>query len=91
MKNQKFGKILKDQDLFGHTIELNFNQDGSKHKTIVGGLFSILLKMFMFAYIYRVWTKLLFYKEDRVFTQLLVDNEINQLSREINFNETKVM
>jgi hypothetical protein len=77
MKYQKFGKIFKDQDLFGHQLELNFNQDGSKHKTVVGGIFSLILKMFMVAYVFRVWNKLWFYKEDRIFTQLLVDNEIN--------------
>jgi hypothetical protein len=77
MKSQKFGKVLKDQDLFGHQLELNFNQDGSKHKTVVGGIFSLILKVFLLMYVFRVFRKLWFFEEDRVFTQLLVDNEIN--------------
>ena len=32
MKN-KFKTALKNQDLFGHVINLNFNQQGDSHKT----------------------------------------------------------
>ena len=35
---------LKKVDIFGHPIDLNFNQNGSRHKTVVGGFFSIFIK-----------------------------------------------
>ena len=30
--------------MFGHPIELNFNQSGSRHNTAIGGFFSLLIK-----------------------------------------------
>jgi len=38
-------------DLFGHVINLNFNRQGSSHKTLIGGIASILIKIFMAIYI----------------------------------------
>ena len=37
-------EYIKKIDMFGHPIELNFNQSGSRHKTAVGGFFSLFLK-----------------------------------------------
>ena len=44
---KKFGvglnNYIKNEDMFGHEIELNFNKDGDSHKTLLGGLGSLLV------------------------------------------------
>ena len=41
-------RIVKDQDLFGHPVSLNFNQNGSHHRTCCGGCLSILIYIMAF-------------------------------------------
>jgi hypothetical protein len=53
-----FRNIIKKHDLFGHVIQLNFNQNGSSHKTIVGGCFSTIIYTFMIFYILVSFNKL---------------------------------
>ena len=48
----KINTVIKDQDSFGFKIYLNFNKDGDSHKTLIGGLFSILVTSFMVMYTY---------------------------------------
>ena len=36
--------LIRDHDLFGHPIELNFNKSGSRHNTVLGGFLSIIIK-----------------------------------------------
>jgi hypothetical protein len=50
--------MVKWNDWFGHTINLNFNQKGDTHNTIIGGIFSIAIKLFMFIYICILWKKM---------------------------------
>ena len=37
-----FVKFIKDFDIFGHPIKLNFNKNGSTHKTMIGGFTSLI-------------------------------------------------
>jgi hypothetical protein len=57
-KKKKARTFVRDQDLFGHPITLNFDQDGPEHKTIIGGVFSIILKLMMFFYVLRLLLQL---------------------------------
>ena len=36
-------RSIKDHDLFGHHVSLQFNQNGSHHQTFLGGCLSIML------------------------------------------------
>ena len=38
-------KKIRSYDMFGHYIHLNFNRNGTNHKTTAGGMCSILLKI----------------------------------------------
>ena len=38
-----FYNLIRNQDMFGHKISLNFNKRGNEHKTCIGGLCSIAL------------------------------------------------
>ena len=44
--------MIKDEDMFGHQIVLNFNKQGESHKTLIGGFGSLLVQCFMVMYIY---------------------------------------
>ena len=59
-----FQTYIKTHDLFGHKIELNFNKKGSSHNTLIGGVFSILIKMVMLIYIYLLVKKLVNNEDD---------------------------
>ena len=47
----EIAETIKDIDMFGHPIELNFNKKGSTHNTVVGGFFSIYIRMFLLFYV----------------------------------------
>jgi hypothetical protein len=40
-----FKRKVKDQDMFGVPVVLNFNKQGDTFKTFLGGLFSICIKI----------------------------------------------
>ena len=46
----------KDIDMFGHPIELNFNNKGSTHNTVVGGFFPIFIRAFLLFYVTYIFT-----------------------------------
>jgi hypothetical protein len=39
---RSFNRVIKDCDLFGHRVQLNFNKNGRTHNTILGGCSSIV-------------------------------------------------
>ena len=57
--------FIKNKDLFGHIISLNFNGKGSSHRTFIGGSTSILIYCFMGFLIYLNVSKLLFNGDDK--------------------------
>lgn len=42
-----FKSLLRSQDLFGHPVELNFDKNEYRKKSWIGGIFSILIMMYM--------------------------------------------
>ena len=61
---KKFKSFVRSKDMFGHTINLNFNKQGYTHQTFVGGFFSFIIKIAMGTYIFMNFKKLLFYEDD---------------------------
>ena len=59
MKN-KTHRLMSDQDMFGHTINLNFDKQGDSHQTFIGGIISIVVKILMFIYIGIKFDKLIY-------------------------------
>ena len=49
MKNRLYN-LIKMSDMFGKEVNLNFDKKGEYHNTIIGGLFSILLRIIMIIY-----------------------------------------
>ena len=80
--------FIVNQDMFGHTIALNFDQNGSDHKTFIGGVMSILIKIVLFAYIMTKAVIWLFVGDPKLNTLaygIKLDEEPQTL-----FNETEV-
>ena len=46
--------------MFGHLITMNFNQRGNRHKTHIGAVFSIFIKVFIYMYIGLTFKQLLY-------------------------------
>jgi len=63
-------KEVKNQDIFGHSVLLNFNKNGNTHNTFCGGIFSILIRLLMVYYLYTLLGNMIGYKKDTVGTIL---------------------
>lgn len=51
MGHYKFWKTIRNYDMFGHLITMNFNKRGAQHKTQIGGVFSIVIKFAIYVYV----------------------------------------
>ena len=65
---------VRCQDFFGHQVSLNFDKNGDTHNTIIGGFFSIFIRLFIMWYIVMNFYKLITYEDDNMqYTESLVD------------------
>ena len=60
-----FYKSIRNKDLFGHNIALNFNKRGHTHKTQIGGFFSLIVKFIIYSYIGITMKQMLFLEENK--------------------------
>jgi hypothetical protein len=44
-------KSIRQHDIFGHIVHVNFNKRGPSHKTYFGGLLSIVIKTIIRIYV----------------------------------------
>ena len=58
--------MIRNLDMFGHDVRLNFNNNGHHHKTFLGGFVSLFIKTFIALYVFLNVRKLIFALEDRV-------------------------
>lgn len=56
---------IKEIDMFGHPIELNFNRSGSRHKTVIGGFFSIFIKGALLFFAVIIITRVFTYDDNK--------------------------
>jgi len=47
----KVSKYIKQQDMFGHQVVLNFNKKGDTYQTTIGGAISLLVKLVIFGFV----------------------------------------
>ena len=75
--------------MFGHVINLNFDKQGDSHKTFIGGIISIVVKILMFVYVSVKFDKLI-YREgsSNAVTALLVKMDT---MGEVMFNQTSMV
>lgn len=58
------GKVISDQDMFGHTINLNFDKQGDTQNTIIGGCFSLFIRIAMTGYVLLNLKKMVFFESN---------------------------
>ena len=51
--------FFKEKDMFGHVVNLNFNNRGYSHNTLIGGSISVIIKLFMTCYIVIILKKMI--------------------------------
>ena len=47
----QFSSSIKSQDLFGHPVTLNFNQQGDTFATLLGGVVSVFIKVVLLVFL----------------------------------------
>ena len=55
--------------MFGHQVTLNFNKAGESHKTLLGGLGSLIVQIMMCGYIYIRFKMFVLREADQNFTE----------------------
>jgi len=51
MGKNKCSKRIKNQDMFGHPVTLNFNTQGDTYNTVIGGVVSVFIKFLIFGFL----------------------------------------
>ena len=60
--------FIKDRDMFGHEIPLNFDKKGPTYNTVIGGFFSTVIKVGLFLYIAICFKRLILNEKDDTIT-----------------------
>ena len=79
-------KSLRRFDMFGHLITMNFNKRGNHHKTLIGAIFSIFIKLLIYVYVALTFKSLIF-KTSNKNTTIYSSEPIESLGK-INRNES---
>ena len=45
---KKFKNLVKNKDMFGHKVQINFEGNKTSHKTLIGGVVSIIVALSLF-------------------------------------------
>jgi hypothetical protein len=59
---------VTEQDMFGHTVNLNFDKRGDSHNTPIGGSCSTMVRIFLCLYVYLLIDKLIYKGNDTDFS-----------------------
>ena len=65
---KKVKTFLRQRDIFGHPVSLNFNRKGNFHTTEIGGIFSIIVNSIYFGYMTYLLTNLVTHNDDTYIT-----------------------
>lgn len=63
--------------MFGFPIQLTFNQNSNYHKTPIGGLFSLLIKLAMLAYVVIIFNRMFTYGDNKERTVINIIQQEN--------------
>ena len=70
------GSFIKDQDMFGHEIPLNFDKKGATYNTFLGGFCSCIIRIGLLSYVGLCLKRLILNeKDDTITTVGLLDLE----------------
>lgn len=83
---RSYWKGIRNQDMFGHLITLNFNKRGNHHRTQVGGVISVFITFAIRIYVL-INFKILIFMEQNKNSSVESLETIEQLGT-VNYNET---
>ena len=76
----KLKKKIKDLDYFGQSIQLNLNGQ-EQHNTLIGGVNSLFINIFMAAYIIVLFVGMVTFSNDTITTKdIYIDEAVVQLN-----------
>ena len=75
--------------MFGHQIGLTFNKKGSTHNTLIGGITSIVVRVFLAVYIYVIFARMINLDDDTI-SKEKVEVEYEEIG-DVKYNETDVV
>ena len=75
MSRHTLTKRIKGYDQYGHQVKLQFNDKGDAHKTLLGGLISIIVQVVLAAYFVSLLVKMGTYGDDKNLTTTLNSRE----------------
>ena len=78
---------IRGHDYFGHPIHLNFNNKGSAHMTTIGGLFSIVIKFLIFAYLSLLIKRMVKHESDNITTNIILNEDKGE---SVQFSDTNL-
>ena len=79
-------KKIKSLDKFGHKVEINFDNKGSEHKTMLGAVCSIVVNIIICIFVFGLVKKLVNNEDDSIST---VTKYVNPVSiGEIQLDQT---
>jgi len=84
-----FVKFIKEWDIYGHTINWNFNKRGVVHNTFCGGLLSFFIKISVIIYI-GINTKKMMNYENTLFQTATSPLDL-EAEGDVNFAKTEVV
>ena len=61
---KKVGNFIKYFDIFGYQIKLNFDKKGDSHRSLPGGIFSIVYFLSLASYLAYCIYKLFYHQQD---------------------------
>ena len=64
----KYKRSFKNNDMFAHVINLNFNKNGNNHGSVIGAMFSVLIKLILGCYVFLILKKMLLNEGDTNFS-----------------------
>ena len=86
----RYWKMIREKDMFGYLITLNFNRRGQFHKTQIGGLVSMGIKIFINIYIILNFTTLFTYGDNKNGTLIGFEEVMDQGKVMVNNTELLV-
>lgn len=64
MSKRSIKRVVRSQDMFGHTIHMNYNRQGPTHNNVIGGVVSIVIKIALLVFAVVRITKLVTFGDD---------------------------
>ena len=82
---------LKSHDMFGHTVNFNFNKKGDTHNTAPGGFFSLIIKLAVAIYVFMKLKILILSEGDNNGSALFLVNTGDSEATHVEYSETQLI